>query len=256
MSRMPMRTRMRTRIPTAEPVVVPSEGAALDRSSRLLRLLHLASPALPIGSFHFSQGLEYAVDSGWVRDEAGALDWIGGIAEASLATLDLPVLCRLHAAWKQNDYLAVQHWNAFLVASRETAEFRAEDRHLGAALLRVLAEMELRTELFGANASKHPVGVAHATAFAFACARWDIDASSTLQTFAWAWAENQVLAAVKLVPLGQSAGQRLLHAIVPRLAAYSARAAEILDDDIGIATASNAVASGRHEIQYTRLFRS
>jgi urease accessory protein len=255
------RTRMRTRtlIHTAEASVAAAGSAdatALHRSSQLLRLLHLASPALPIGAFHFSQGLEYAVETGWVRDEATALDWIGGIAQASLATLDLPVLLRLHAAWKQNDYLAVHRWNAFLIASRETEELRAEDRHLGSALLRVLAECQLSTELFPVSAPKRPIGVAHATAFSFACASWEIDAQSSAQTYAWAWAENQVLAAVKLVPLGQSAGQRLLHALIARLTAYSARAADILDADIGISTALSAVASGRHEIQYTRLFRS
>jgi len=116
--------------------------------------------------------------------------------------------------------------------------------------------MELTTELFGAAAAQHPIGVSHATAFAFACARWHIDTGDAAHTYIWAWAENQVLAAVKLVPLGQSAGLRLLHTLVPRLSAYSARAAELLDADIGVSTALNAVASGRHEIQYTRLFRS
>lgn len=261
MSRTPTPTRTLTRTAEGAPAAAPTQLEVDDNSLQLssvhlLRLLHLASPALPIGGFHFSQGLEYAVDCGWVRDEATALDWIGGIAQASLATLDLPVLYRLHAAWKQNDYLSVQRWNAFLIASRETAEFRAEDRHLGSALLRVLAEMQLSTELFGANAAKHPVGVSHATAFAFACARWRIEAAAAAQTFAWTWAENQVLSAVKLVPLGQSAGQRLLHALTPSLGAYSARAADLLDADIGISTALNAIASGRHEIQYTRLFRS
>ena len=253
-----MRTRMTIPTRTADPGAAATavDNSSQLRSAQLLRLLHLASPALPIGGFHFSQGLEYAVERGWVRDELTALDWIGGIAGSGLASLDLPVLHRLHAAWKQNDYLAVQRWNAFLIASRETAELRAEDRHLGSAMIRVLAEMELRTELFGFNAAKHPVGVAHATAFAFACARWAIDANPAAHTYAWAWAENQVLAAVKLVPLGQSAGQRLLHALIPHLAAYSIRAGEMLDEEIGIATAMTAVASGRHEIQYTRLFRS
>ena len=138
MSRMPTRTR--TAIPTPEaPRVADTLATDLHGSSQLLRLLHLASPALPIGGFHFSQGLEYAADRGWVRDEATALDWIGGILGASIATLDLPVLHRLHAAWSRNDCLAVHRWNAFLLASRETAELRAEDRHLGGALLRVLA---------------------------------------------------------------------------------------------------------------------
>jgi urease accessory protein len=257
MSRMPTRTR--TRIPTAERPASASQAAdatELDRSSQLLRLLHLASPALPIGAFHFSQGLEYAVESGWVHDEASALEWIGGVADASLATLDLPVLCRLHAAWMRDDFPAVLRWNAFLIASRETGELRAEDRHLGSSLLRVLAEFQLHTELFPVGGPKLPVGVSHATAFSFACARWHIDVSAAMQTYAWSWAENQVLAAVKLVPLGQSAGQRLLHILVTRLVAYSARAADILDADIGISTALTAVASGRHEIQYTRLFKS
>jgi urease accessory protein len=228
----------------------------VQKPSGLLRLLHLASPALPIGGFHFSQGLEYAVEAGWVRDEATALEWIGGIAGASLATLDLPVLHRLQAAWKREDSVAVLNWNALLIASRETGELRAEDRHLGSALLRVLAEMQVSTPLFGASPAKHPVGVAHATAFGLACAHWDVEAADALRTFAWSWAENQVLAAVKLVPLGQSAGQRLLHTLIDRLDEYAVRAAGMADEDIGVSTALNAVASGRHEIQYTRLFRS
>jgi urease accessory protein len=222
----------------------------------LLRLLHLASPALPIGAFHFSQGLEYAVESGWVTDEASAFEWIGGIAGASLGTLDLPVLLRLQAAWKQDDQACVLRWNSFLIACRETEELRAEDRHLGAAMLRVLAEMELSTGLFSANAAKSVVGVSHATAFAFACARWDIEPGPALQTFAWAWIENQVLAAVKLVPLGQSAAQRMLHRLIARIPPLVERARKLTDSDIGISTALSAVASGRHETQYSRLFRS
>lgn len=215
--------------------------------SALLRLLHLASPALPIGAFHFSQGLEYAVETGWVRDERSALEWIDGIARGSLATLDLPVLYRLHAAWILDDLESVKRWNSFLLACRETSELRAEDRHMGAALLRVLAEFGLRTDL---------AGVAHATAFAFACARWDIVPLDVLRTYAWAWSENQVLAAVKLVPLGQSAGQRLLHALYTEIDTWSARAIDLMDSDIGLSACCQSLASGRHETQYTRLFRS
>jgi urease accessory protein len=222
----------------------------------LLRLLHLASPALPIGAFHFSQGLEYAVECGWVKDEASALEWIDGIASASLASLDLPVLERLRAAWRQDDEQAVRAWNAFLIASRETEELRAEDRHLGSALLRVLAELELASTLFPFDAPNTPPGVAHATAFAFACARWNIDAVACSQTYAWAWVENQVLAAVKLVPLGQSAAQRMLHALIGRIPPLVERAHKLTDSDIGISTVATAVASGRHETQYSRLFKS
>jgi len=252
MSRPRMRTRTRTI--TTEPCA--SAAADARDIPQLLRLLHLASPALPIGAFHFSQGLEYAVEAGQVCDESSALDWIDGIAAAGLASLDLPVLHRLHAAWLADDSGAVTHWNNFLIACRETAELREEDRHLGAALLRVLAEFGLETGLFRAKFTGREGGVAHATSFAFACARWNVAPLSMLQTYAWAWAENQVLAAVKLVPLGQSAGQRVLYALHPRLGAYSARAVEVLDSDIGIATSLQAIASARHETQYTRLFRS
>jgi len=105
----PRITRTRTHTPDTHTSRVP--GASDERAAgvpQLLRLLHLASPALPIGAFHFSQGLEYAVEAGWVRDEATALDWIGGIAESSLGTLDLPVLHRLRAAWDRNDHADVK----------------------------------------------------------------------------------------------------------------------------------------------------
>src|SRR3954467_3688868 len=108
----------RTRIRTIEPAAVVVARRSSD-APQLLRLLHLASPALPIGAFHFSQGLEYAVETGWVRDEASALEWIGGIAQGSVATLDLPVLWRLQAAWTRNDVEALRRWNAFLIACRE-----------------------------------------------------------------------------------------------------------------------------------------
>jgi urease accessory protein len=218
-----------------------------------VRLLHLASPALPIGAFHFSQGLEYAVDAGWIADEPAAREWIVGVGAASLATLDLPVLVRLEAAWTSGDVDGVRRWNAFLIACRETAELRLEDRHLGGALLRVLAELDLRTDVF---ATREAPGVAYATAFAFACASWNVAPLAMLETYAWTWAENQVLAAVKLVPLGQSAGQRILHAVSGRIGAWAARALGLTDSDIGISTSLAAVASARHETQYTRLFRS
>jgi urease accessory protein len=255
MSRRTPRTPTRTPITPDPPASAPADISAGASPQALVRLLHLCSPALPIGAFHFSQGLEHAVDAGWVADEAAALEWIGGIAEGSLATLDLPVLHRLHAAWRAADEEAVCRWNAFLIACRETEELRLEDRHLGGAMLRVLREFDVTTELFRGG-RLNTVGVSHATAFALACARWDIAPLAALQAYAWAWAENQVIAAVKLVPLGQSAGQRMLHALGSRLVVLAERAREIADIDVGISTSLSAVASGKHEVQYTRLFRS
>jgi urease accessory protein len=217
----------------------------------LLRLFHLVSPALPVGAYAYSQGLEYAVQAGWVIDEAGTLDWLQGLSRFGLGTLDLPILLRLHAAWTREDSVALTHWNAQLIASRESAELRAEERHLGQALARVLIELELPE----AQAWLEPAP-AFATLFALAAARWQIPAAQTLSGYLWAWSENQVLAAVKLVPLGQSAGQRLLHRLTDSMPDIVEHALGLADEEIGISVVSQALASAWHESQYSRLFRS
>lgn len=215
----------------------------------LLRILHLASPALPIGAFHFSQGLEYAVEAGWVKAEDSALEWIEGVARHGMGTLDLPVLLRLHRAAVLRDSAGLRRWGKFLIAARETEELRAEDRHMGSALARILREL-------GAESSRGSEQPGYAEMFAVACAHWNIAEHDALQAYAWTWAENQVLAAVKLVPLGQSAGQRILHALVPLLEQMATQAPRIDDEDIGACALLQGLASARHETQYTRLFKS
>lgn len=221
-------------------------------STHLLRILHLASPALPIGAFHFSQGLEYAVEAGWVKDEPTALEWITGVARHAIGTLDLPVLFRMHRAAGLGDEAELQRWGRFLLAARETEELRAEDRHMGSALARILRELGARIPV--ANERQAPPG--YAEMFAVACVHWNIPEHEALQAYAWAWAENQILAAVKLVPLGQSAGQRMLHALVPILEEVATQAFDIDDQDIGACAVMQGLASARHETQYTRLFKS
>jgi len=218
----------------------------------LLRLLHLVSPALPIGAYHFSQGLEYAVDAGWIGNEADAGAWIDGLAGGALTTLDLPLLLRLHAAWQAQDIDAVRRWSRYLIASRETEELRAEDRHLGRALARVLHELGVAA----ASEWRSNDDASHAALFALAATHWQIGAETAALGYAWAWCENQVLAAIKLVPLGQTAGQRLLDRLIATLPERVQAAAALADDDISIATPRHGYASARHETQYSRLFRS
>jgi urease accessory protein len=218
--------------------------------TQLLRLLHLASPALPIGGFHFSQGLEYAVTRGWVNDESSASEWIAGLAESVLGRLDLPTLLRLFDAVSTDDRASLQRWNALLIASRETAELRAEDLHMGSALAKVLIEHELD---FASTEVAKPT---YAAVFAFACQRWNVARSDALSTYAWAWSENQTLAAVKLVPLGQSAGQRIVHRLASAIPSIVRSALAFQDDDIGVGALMQGVSSALHETQYTRLFRS
>jgi urease accessory protein len=217
----------------------------------LLRLCHLVSPALPVGAYAYSQGLEFAVHAGWVSDEATALDWLTGMSTRAVASLDLPVLRRLHAAWSAGDRDSLSRWNAELIASRETAEARAEERHLGAALARVLAALSI-----DAAADWRAADAAFATLFSLAAVHWRIDARATQLGYLWTWTENQVLAAIKLVPLGQSAGQRLLHSLAVHMPRIVDAAESVEDGAIGIGVVRPALGSALHESQYTRLFRS
>lgn len=217
----------------------------------LLRLFHLVSPALPVGAYAYSQGLEYAVHARWVHDEASTFDWLQGLVRHGLGTLDLPLLARLHAAFGRDDAAAVQRCNHQLIAARETSELRAEERHLGSALAKVLIELQLPE-----GSAWQQRDCAFATMFSLAAVRWGVAAAPTLSGFAWAWCENQVLAAVKLVPLGQSAGQRLLHRLTDLLPSVVTQALELPDEAIGTSALSQGLAAALHESQYSRLFRS
>jgi urease accessory protein len=227
----------------------------------LLRLLHLCSPALPIGTFAYSQGLEPAVAAGWVTTEDDARAWIVGQIGAQLATLDLPILMRLHSAWGEDDARAAHAWSAVLTASRPSAELQTEDRQLGAALARLLAGLGLADAEPWVNESRGlnrggRADVTLAAMFALAARRWDIPATLAAHGYAFAWAEAQTSAAVRVVPLGQSAGQRILVAAAAAIPAAVARALTMADDDLGAAAPRLAIASAHHETQYSRLFRS
>ena len=104
------------------------------QTSSLLNLLHISSPALPIGAFAYSQGLEYTLEAGWCKSADDVEQWIKSVMTQGLGGVDLPILKRLHQAWAQNDEQALQYWNAMLLAFRETKELYLEDIQVGDAL--------------------------------------------------------------------------------------------------------------------------
>jgi len=215
------------------------------------RLWLLVSPALPVGGYSYSQGLEYAVAAGWIRDAAQTREWIAGLAGSVLAHQELPLLARIHRCARSGDAAGVARWNAYQLASRETFELRREDAQMGAALKRLLQALE------GAHAcAELPAEIAFVTSFALACVGWQISVADACAAFAWVWFDNQVAAAVKLVPLGQTEGQRLLLGFADGLGALTARALGCADDDLGMTAPGLAIASSAHEGQYSRLFRS
>ena len=216
--------------------------------SPMLALLQLASPALPVGGFAYSQGLESAIDEGQVHDAASAQCWIDDLLTLVIARFEAPAWLRVHAATLAGDEAAVARWNRELLAARETAELRAESLQMGTSLLRVFPALQLDVPPLAAPT--------YTAAFAIACARLGIADTEGLTAYLWAWTENQVLVAVKALPLGQQAGQSMLfqlHATVQRAVEI---AGTLADDELGTAAVGFALQSARHETLYSRLFRS
>lgn len=227
-------------------------GLFSDQIGSCLHLLRLCSPALPVGAYSYSNGLEWAVEAGWVGDEEGAAQWIVGLLAGPWTYLETPLMFRLHRAWADDDQPRARRWNDLLLACREAREMRAAETGMGQALARLLTELGL---------DKAQEWVAHpratfAAMFALATARWGIEADQACAGYLWTLAENQAAAGVKLVPLGQTAGQRILSRALAAIPRAVAQGMALADDEIGYAAPGLALASARHETQRTRLFRS
>ena len=222
------------------------------RSFALPRLLQLVSPTLPIGAYAYSQGLEMACERGLVINAATAENWISNLLRHSFGCLDLPVGVRLYTAWQQQDLAMVRHWNQYLQASRESSELLSEDRHLGAALLRVIEQLPEDIEQ-SFYEIEHPSFVTLFTAIAL---QWKIPVDVALTGYGFSWCENQVASAIKLIPLGQTQGQNLLLRLGDALERLVQQAIPMEDGEIGRQLPMVSMMSSLHETQYSRLFRS
>lgn len=224
-------------------------------SLALVRLLHLASPALPVGAFSYSQGLEWAAENGSATAASAAQAWIHAALHGALARCEAPALVALLRAAQSGDWAEWARLDGEFLASRESAELRAETLQMGYSLARLLRDLD------DMAADATPALARHASpsfpaAWALAAAAWKLDARDAAAAYLWAWLENQVMAAVKLVPLGQTAGQRMLAALAADLPALAEAACARGEDDWESVTPALTLASCQHETQYTRLFRS
>ena len=217
-----------------------------------LRLWQLISPALPVGAYAYSGGLEYALHAGWLKHADDVEHWIGGLVQHTLAYLDVPVLQRCHAAWSTSELEALQYWSAMLIAARESSELRAEDLHLGRALATLLSDLDIPE----ARPYRHSDTAPFVCLLALAGVKWQVPVVELATGLLWSWSENQVAAAIKLMPLGQTAGQKILLRVAQVIPAAVATGLALDDDEIGVLAPGLGIASALHETQYSRLFRS
>ncbi|MDP1530732.1 urease accessory protein UreF [Rhodoferax sp.] len=233
-------------MPALDPGTVPAAS--------LLQLMWLASPALPIGGFSYSEGLEAAVDTVRVTTESEAAAWLLDQLELSLARGDLAVLAQAVPAWRAADANRIAALNTWVLQTRESRELRAQTEQMGRSLLEWLRNHTTATptqiDLLADLQPSYPL------AFALAASATSAPVRECLLSYAFGWAENMVQAAIKSVPLGQSAGQRILSALTAAIPSAIERALAVPDHARQAFAPMLAILSAQHEVQYSRLFRS
>lgn len=225
----------------------------MTEGGQLLRLLQLASPALPVGAYSYSEGLEYAIETGWIAAAPALQTWIeDGLREGS-ATVEAAVLVRVHRAVQAGNVAGARRWDQWLAAARETAELRAQSLEMGQSLRRLLAQLHPGERAFE-TLRDWPGNFV--VVYGIAAAHWGIPVRDATLGYLQGWVTNLIAAGVKLIPLGQSAGQRLLYSLDGALQFAADHALTRADDDLASAAWGMQLASITHETQYTRLFRS
>jgi len=227
-------------------------------TSTLARVLQLASTTLPVGAFSYSQGLEWAIEAGFVHDEASTCDWLATTLEAGVGAWDATWVARLMDAWQQSDDITIRALSERFLASRETRELYAETCQMGRSMLELVrddasvpaATLALLEELDRQELLSYP------TAWTALTTHRSVSAQDAVIAYLWAWLESAVLASLKAVPLGQKSGQRLLLELGGRLDAIGLRAINRSANDCSNLLPGFTLASMQHETQYTRLFRS
>jgi urease accessory protein len=229
-------------------------GTESGDANTLLQLIWLASPALPVGGFSYSEALEAAVEAGRVRNEDQAAAWLSDQLALALARSDLAVVARAFEAWQRDDAQRIEALNRWVLSTRESAEMRRQTEQMGRSMLEWLKNREtaeaLATLAALAPAPTWPI------AFAFAASRCSATPRDALLSFAFGWAENMVQAALKAVPLGQNAGQRVLARLAREIPPAVDHALGLADEQRQAFAPMLAILSAQHESQYSRLFRS
>jgi urease accessory protein len=225
-------------------------------SHALLQLMWLASPALPVGGFSYSEVLEAAVDAGLVQGEEQASAWILDQLWLSLARSDIAVVAKAFLAWSRQDTNSIIELNLWVTTTRETSEIRQQTEQMGRSMVQWLINRGSAVDERVAQLKALAPAPTWPVAFALAAAQTGAPLREALLSFGFGWAENMVQAALKAVPLGQSAGQRILSALAEEIPNAVDHALALTESQRQAFTPMLAILSARHESQYSRLFRS
>jgi len=216
------------------------------------RLLQFLSPAAPVGSFSYSQGLEWAVESAWISNEKEFSNWIQSQIASVLPEQELPLLIRLYESAAAGDQAGFAHWGQFSLALRDTAELRNEELARADAYVRILDVIEPIANPW----QRHDLAKTPLASLAYFSVKQFIDLQSLLEAYAHFWLETSIVNGVKIIPLGQSAGQRMLFELSPQLIGAINTSRKIDDDQVGLSLPAMSHASSCHEVQYSRVYRS
>lgn len=221
--------------------------------SALLPLLQLVSPALPVGAYSYSEGLESLVERGTITNAVQLQAWLEQELRYGAIRLEAAVMVRAHSSFSGGDLEALSAWNDWLSATRETHELRQQSWQMGQSLLKLLIDLQPQLQSVK-GAIARPCN--WAVAFGVAAAAWRIDAQAAVMGYLQSWATNLVNAGVKLIPLGQTAGQQILFSLQDLLTETTHSVLDWEDEQLGSCGWGLALASMAHETQYSRLFRS
>ncbi|MGI0489193.1 urease accessory protein UreF [Pantanalinema rosaneae CENA516] len=221
--------------------------------SALLALLQLASPALPIGAYSYSEGLETLVEQGTIVDAASLNHWLTQELRYGAVRLEVAIMGRAYRATQQQNWAELAAWNAWLSAARETEELRQQSWQMGRSLLRLFQDLcpeAIVPEVCQSDSCNSAIGMGLIAAY------WQIDLQSAILGYLHSWASNLISAGIKLIPLGQTTGQQILVQLHPQIQATAQTSLTLTDDDLTSCGWGLALASMTHETQYSRLFRS
>ena len=248
---------------------MPKQTDVIDSPTMLFQLLRLSSPSLPIGGFAWSQGLESAIELGWLKNTDDLYDWLLAVLEHNFAQQELPLLLRMlssggtglgigegfnprKAGETTEATTGLEYWNKRSLAMRESAELRMEDVHIGRAMLQLARVMRVSAAQDWIDEDE----IGYLAAFTIICRHYQIAFVPAATGFIWTWLDNQIAAAIKLFPLGQTAGQLLVEGLAPAISGLIDSAKKVDDANLGISLPGQVMASMLHESQYSRMFRS